>query len=609
MHGGNRRTSKGKQIAQAVFIKVNKVLKVKKRNDVVRDVFYDIMMPMVMGVLEEEARFLQLADIKDGDLLSPEVIRTFEFKEYQGKCELRAPTLWKMIRDLCGQEDKEADDDGGKKRVLKSRDLNCCMIISSLLHARSNRANFMPTMLGLAAHALHVPKRAMSLFGRLGLTVSYSTLLRLLKKCAEESMGEIRRRVQSGEAYGIVYDNLVFTKRVAAESLLNRENLEKMTVNAMYFLRMPAGVPQGSLELRAGLYNALPGLPRDLCFLSEPREMSVLDILGLAGAATYWAKELESQVLGVLRSYFATEMKREDGIGAKPRTSYRRIPVHRSEFSVLPTLDIDPGTLPGNIEVISEIDSMLGLKGGDLVNRLVTWNGDLFTTAMQNSAKQMRSRDLPEHQLQHVDPWPAYLHAQFAMVSGILTLHMGDSKAWEPFSLMLFVTLLGRTKLVGPKPSYHALHNFVELIRDACVIADVVRELGCTSVGPAFRRKLEECDLNVVISAATRRLMNLNAVGEERARASDAVWRGLVDGKCPLPRRLSKDEKKEKRAQFVKDVEDPLRDVVYENMRLFVNHATVYLAFYEHCRWGDTGGLDESLSLQSMFFHGAKKPR
>lgn len=51
------------------------------------------------------------------------------------------------------------------------------------------------------------------------------------------------------------------------------------------------------------------------------------------------------------------------------------------------------------------------------------------------------------------------------------------------------------------------------------------------------------------------------------------------------------------------------RDLAYENMRLFVNHASMYLAFYEHCRCGDTGGLEESLNLQTVFFHGAKKPK
>ena len=47
---------------------------------------------------------------------------------------------------------------------------------------------------------------------------------------------------------------------------------------------------------------------------------------------------------------------------------------------------------------------------------------------------------------------------------------------------------------------------------------------------------------------------------------------------------------------------DPERDLAYENMRLFVNHASMYLAFYEHCRSGDTGGLEESLNISKSDF-------
>lgn len=59
----------------------------------------------------------------------------------------------------------------------------------------------------------------------------------------------------------------------------------------------------------------------------------------------------------------------------------------------------------------------------------------------------------------------------------------------------------------------------------------------------------------------------------------------------------------------MRDRSDPQRDFVNENMRLFVGQASIYLAMYQHCRGGDSGGLEENLYLQTMFFHGAKKPK
>ena len=275
---------------------------------------------------------------------------------------------------------------------------------------------------------------------------------------------------------------------------------------------------------------------------------------------------------------------------------------------VLLTLDIDLGTLSGNVDVVDGVLNILGLKLPKLIDRVMPWNDDLFTAAMLNSVKLLRGRDKLENRLDFMDPWPGYLHAAFACLSGIANIHMGDKKAWEPFSLRLFMDLLGRSKLTGPKPPYHGLHDFMELVRDSCIVAVAIQDLGeC-----GFREKLEKLDtseLDALIKRIVKRLLDLSIVGEERVHAEDVAWTGIVSGECPLPRSLSAEDKKLKKAQFVKDRCDPQRDLVYENMRLFVNHASIYLAMYEHCRSGDSGGLEENLYLQTMFFHEAKKPK
>lgn len=608
--GRNRLTSKGEIATRAMFVaaetsfrKSRKPGTEKRRNKMMLDAFGDVTLRVVEGLLEEDIEQLKKDDIEISGVLNPEFIRTFEFGDYQRRCEEKAPLLWKVIRKLCGREDIDSNCRGGG-RLCKSRDLSAVMAISSLLHARSEKANLMPKMLGLSMAALHVPKRAISLLGRLGVTISYSSINRILSKCAGDCLAEVVNRVACGNPFGVVYDNLVFTKRVSEETVLNRECLEKMTVNAIFFLRL--GRDDNINAVRAGLNDDLPGLPRDLCLIPIPRGSSLLEVLGWGRCSKYWLKEAESQVRMVLKRRFGKEIRRTEN---QEREIYRKIPIHRTEFMVLPTLDIDPGTLPGNVDVVDGVLNVLKLKGSMLSNRLMPWNGDLFTAAMLNSVKVLRSRDKPENRLGFVDPWPGYLHAAFAYLSGIANLHMGDKKAWEPFSLRLFMDLLGRSKLTGPKLPYHGLHDFVELIRDSCIIADAILDLGESSAGVAFREKLANCNLEALIKRISKGLLDLNVVGDERARANDIGWTGIVSGDCPLPRSLSTEERKETKAKFIRDRSDPERDLVYENMRLFVVQASIYMAMYEHCRSGDSGGLEENLYLQTMFFHGAKKPK
>lgn len=549
--GERRVVSKGELLAQLLFKQACAHINTKKKREggeIFQGEFGDMCCQMVIEILEKEMIELHKLDVVQSRAITPDYICCFDFQVYAARCKETCPIGWKLIRDLCGKADvvpKKGD------QQTQSRDLGATMVFSIILHARSNDATTLPKILGLGLTALHVPKRAMSLLGRLGITVSYSTVTSMLKEFGAACMVEAAQRVSMGEPFSVVYDNLVFMKRTSAESVLNKECLEKMTVNAIFFLNMPPR-EQSDRILRHELYDSLVGLPREICFNAVPKTVTVLELLGLLSGSEYWRKEAVSQVRMILRTRYPKETFRIAGGGENRRAEYRLMKVRRADMMVGPTLDIDPGTLPGNWEVVEAIGKNFGFKEEDLYNRLMLWNGDLFTSAMQNSLKILKTRDSPECRMRHVDPWPGYLHAGFAQLSVIAALHMGDTKKpWESFSLGLFIVLLGRSKLTGPKPPYHGLHNFVQLIRDGCILADVVLELGVSGLDEGFRCKLSdlsEDDLTALEIRVAERLMDLNAVGKERELAGDLAWKGIVEGKCQLPRSLSKAEKKEKKA-------------------------------------------------------------
>ena len=308
-----RVVSKGELLVQQLFKQACGYIKKHKRSENLRGEFGEMCYQMVLEMLDEEMMKLHKLDVAESRTITPEYIRSFDFQRYCARCKEGCPMAWRMIRDLCGKVDvvpKKGD------RQTKSRDLGAMMVFSIILHARSNDATTLPKIMGLGLTALHVPKRAMSLLGRLGITVSYSTVTSMLKECGAACMTEAVGRISMGEPFSVVYDNLVFMKRTTAESVLNKECLEKMTVNAIFFLTMPPRERNGRM-LSHELYDSLVGLPREICLNAVPKTVSVLELLGLLSGSEYWRKEAVSQVRMILRTRYPKETLRTGGGGLR----------------------------------------------------------------------------------------------------------------------------------------------------------------------------------------------------------------------------------------------------------------------------------------------------
>lgn len=224
--GENRLTSKGEmatsvmlQATERSFQKSRKPGTIKRRRKMMQDAFGDLALKFLEELLKDDMEMLKKDDVKVSEAINAEFIKTFEFGHYHQRCEQKAPFLWKLIRNLCAKDDTAGSGIGARK----SRDLCAVLAVSYLLHARSENTNSMPKILGLLMAALHVPKRAISLLGWLGVTISYSQINRMMKDCAADCLSEVVKRVvESEDPFGVVYDNLVFSKRVSGETVLNR---------------------------------------------------------------------------------------------------------------------------------------------------------------------------------------------------------------------------------------------------------------------------------------------------------------------------------------------------------------------------------------------------
>ncbi|RPB23920.1 hypothetical protein L211DRAFT_229873 [Terfezia boudieri ATCC MYA-4762] len=117
------------------------------------------------------------------------------------------------------------------------------------------------------------------------------------------------------------------------------------------------------------------------------------------------------------------------------RKSLHQLSLRRTRIRVGPTLEIDEGTVPGNIQVMEEMVNQMGLELEDLVDKIMVYVGDMSTVVMQRNAKEYRKRDIPLRRLDHVDPWHGLLHTQFVLSNAVAAVHKGHSSATDLFSL------------------------------------------------------------------------------------------------------------------------------------------------------------------------------
>lgn len=82
--------------------------------------------------LEEDLALVQVNEVKLSDKIKPAFIRDPNFQTYQKKYEEKSLTVWKLIRGLCGPEDKEGESMSGQ--LYKSRDLSCSIIMGNIFY-------------------------------------------------------------------------------------------------------------------------------------------------------------------------------------------------------------------------------------------------------------------------------------------------------------------------------------------------------------------------------------------------------------------------------------------------------------------------------------------
>lgn len=300
------------------------------------------------------------------------------------------------------------------------------------------------------------------------------------------------------------------------------------------------------------------------------------------------------------------------------------------EFYMFPTQKIDPGTSKGNGEVIEIIGELIGLTGDIMLDKIQPFVGDLATTLLQRNLLNYRKRDIENRRLKHVDPWSGYLHANFALEYSIATIHQGHPSGGDPCSLNRYKVLLGKTKLLVPKPPFHALQAFHWTVLRGMILSAVMERIKCKDI-PSLRQHMKQCKFQDIVKEIAAEYFDLKYVTQERerrgpARAEDDIGRrrrhGAGRGSLAVAAQGAQATAGPVRVQGAQTIaaatvvgtisvpnEEPetlpeTHDQVRENAMLCMQHLALGRLFHESVRGGDTGSLLRYLDILTIFFHG-----
>lgn len=239
---------------------------------------------------------------------------------------------------------------------------------------QSQRATDFHVTLGLFLLGSGASKREIEVLAHAGICISYTSVLRHVKKLSEEGVKKFKEAIGES-ACMIVWDNLNIAFRVGQQRLNSMDHFDNGTTATLIPLFDPVTeglVPHGTLPLDL----KPPRTTRRQIF-----NFPVEQVLPSPEAA----KELSMSCLWQLKR-IAMEVipgldRLKDGVGECPPVIL--IPVHKTKQYPLSALKIDESSIDGTIEVLVAILKNLGVDAGFMSKHgLLFVDGDLLTQSL-----------------------------------------------------------------------------------------------------------------------------------------------------------------------------------------------------------------------------------
>ncbi|KAI0344970.1 hypothetical protein BDW22DRAFT_1370596 [Trametopsis cervina] len=534
------------------------------------------------------------------------------------------PAMFRVMHMFCTtrRQNCEGSDQSAKKRRTR-----VLATVLELLGQRSQQNSWIKYLFGLYLYATGTQRQTIAVLSSWGVCSSYTTLAgsqsskteqqasretatsavqppqdgeqieddaasvttaaaTLVSTRSNTSLGLIRRLSQActatarnaARAYPLshVYDNINFMFKASEQVIGRKDSQENGTCATAVRL------------IRASLEDMKTA---DLLknMLTAP-ELAITDVIHNQQESRQYHQLLVHTILRIIVAHGGPSFERfRKAVATSLPVTEDQIPLHKSEYFPLPTMNIDESSTVGNAEVIDAISNSLGYDRTtpEYTNTVKIYSGDQLSMARLRTVGHNRlGHDALCHAHINMVQATGHFHGQMHVVSGCLETHWGLPSAGvrDPGSLSFHNTVLDRKPILLSSPPPY------QTCRDLVSVSLFARILKCLEIvaGTSLAEYPDDAtfiDLKTHAEAILNRFANTQVVDDLRNSHSN---------------QNDADADEPKQAQ---------RDIVLENGILFNRDALIMRELNDAIKAGDSGRILLSLKILAPYYRGSKRTK
>lgn len=326
----------------------------------------------------------------------------------------------------------------------------------ALLLFRHRNANRFATLVGITLFTCNSHQLLYRILSRVGLSVSYSTVLRKLHALAQDASEALKARGDSVRAgfpnFQAVFDNLNQMRRSWQQTLGHKDQVQSGTAATIIQLE---NVPQGALDTALVEENMRNQLRKDLTVDDLYNDIDFEHLAGV-GAAT---------VMQIAAKHIPALSHHRGRIEELFTVTYKKHPLalRKTTFQTARCSDSDESTTGGVRDVVNDIiHKQLGIAAEWLGKQFIFICGDqLSVDRLRKLQRYMSKTDNPSDRhtwmLVKIEKW----HMKWAELKGIFALNWWPDVGSQIYGLHHDVVLLGRTSFNPTKCDYYPAHDII----------------------------------------------------------------------------------------------------------------------------------------------------
>lgn len=456
--------------------------------------------------------------------------------------QTEAPTIWKLCELIAVGRGKEAKI-GTNRKVLSA--------VMILLNAHCQQINSFQTMMGMLLSACHLTKAGLEFMQGTGICCSYTHLLNTQKKIAQKGKEEL----------------LSMVRRTAVKVDLDN-------INRKIGIRDGPGTREAVMDNSTGgfvspVYAMPPGMryiPRDWADLTKRIELKPRQLGPSESAVDIIAQRRLSLMEEIIvRVVWGPSGRNHDWKFRCPAVDI----VYPEATAIFPLdlMPIEQHSSDGNLEAIKLVLGRdLQKSNQELMESINLVCGDSLLVSRVRSIQLLRECDVPGEDFKFILPGLGPLHTLMNVTKLFLKLHLGPRDGSLLGSGFYMNKKLRRQGVDEECTNLWACLDFVKDATEACLLALQVVEGGCESFAE-YCLKVKSGTLNCeAVIVKVNELLEYNFVGKLR--------------------------------------EAEKRDIIRENILLFVRKGVEVRAFYKGMRGGEVGLMEYIMQVS----HFGSKP-